>query len=76
MFYISNKCYRCNKNQCSQPYLAKSSAPVNSKAQKFLNLSTTNAKGEDIQCCVKCISPTSREPLHKAEIFVKPENMF
>lgn len=73
---MDNKCYRCNKNQCSQGYPAKTTNPVNSKAQKSLNINTSNAKELEIQCCVQCISPKSRIPLHNQEVFIKPENMF
>lgn len=72
---MDNKCYRCNKNQCSQLYPALTSNSVNNKAQKILNIKTPNAIYEEIKCCVKCISPPSREPLHLAEVFARPENM-
>jgi hypothetical protein len=73
---MNSKCYRCNKNQCSQEYRADSTNPITSKAQKYLEITTSNAKKQRIKCCIKCISPASRDPLHKAEVFVKPENMF
>lgn len=72
---MNNKCYRCNKNQCSQGYPALTSNSVNLKSQTILKLKTPDAEGKRIQCCVKCVSPPSREPLHIAEVFIRPENM-
>jgi hypothetical protein len=72
---MDNKCYRCNKTQCSQNYKAKTTSGVKDKVQTILKLKTSNAKGKKIECCVKCISPPSREPLHNAEVFSRPENM-
>ena len=70
-------CYRCGKKtQCSQRYRATSTNPVSTKAQGILKIDTSNAKKENIQCCVACISPGSRMELHKKEVFERPENLF